>query len=105
MQITSMPPILYHPLNPIVWLILKILDLYLGIIWAWFILSWLITLKIVNRNQLFVQKLDYALFKLTFPPLNRIRRYLPNLGGIDVSPIILILGIYFIQYTVVYYFT
>ena len=92
-----------HPLNPFIWLILTLLDIYYGIVWAWLILSWLIMLNIVNRYQPIVKKADYALFKLTYPLVSRIRKFMPKLGDIDISPIVLIIGIHFIEYVVLYY--
>jgi YggT family protein len=67
------------------------------------ILSWLISFGIVNRYQPAVQKINYALFKLTDPLLRPIRKYMPDLGGLDISPIVLILIFSFIERTIVYY--
>lgn len=91
------------PLNPFVELILMIIHLYNYVLFAWVILSLLISFGIVNRYQPVVQKISYALFKLTDPLLNPIRKYMPDLGGIDISPVILIIGLNFIEKALIYY--
>jgi len=64
----------------------------------------LIHFNIINRYQPFVQQLNAALARLTEPALKRIRKVLPAIGGIDLSPLILIIGLQFLQRVVVYYF-
>src|SRR5262249_19833920 len=90
-------------LNPFVELILMIIHLYNYVLFAWVILSLLISFNIVNRYQPIVQKINLALFKLTEPLLGPIRKYMPDLGGIDISPVILIIGLNFIEKVLVYY--
>ena len=90
-------------LNPVVELILEIIHLYSYVLFAWVILRLLISFGIVNRYQPVVQKINLALFKLTDPLLRPIRKYMPDLGGIDISPIILIIGLNFIGKTLLYY--
>jgi len=90
-------------LNPIVDIIVTIMHLYNYVLFAWMILSMLIAFNVVNRYQPAVQKINYALFKLTDPLLRPIRKFLPDLGGIDISPVILILLFNFIERTLVYY--
>jgi YggT family protein len=89
--------------NPIIWLILTILNLYFWILVATVVASWLIGFNIVNGNNPYVRQIRYALMRLTEPVLGPIRRLLPDLGGIDISPIIAAIGIQFLQYVVVYY--
>ncbi len=81
----------------IVNLINAILQLYLVCIVAWTILSTLISFKIVNAYQPFVRRLMLFLDKLCLPVLKPIQRILPDLGGFDISPIIVILIISFLQ--------
>ena len=73
------------------------LDLYWWIIIASAIFSWLYAFNVVNPRNQFVGTIGNMLFRLTEPALRPIRRYLPDLGGIDISPIILLLIIYFIR--------
>jgi YggT family protein len=82
-------------LNPFIELISNILTLFMWVVIIWAIFSTLISFKIINAYQPIVQRLMYALNRLVEPTLRPIRRYLPDLGGIDISPIILILLINF----------
>jgi YggT family protein len=83
-------------------IILLILDLYVWLLIASAILSWLIAFNVVNtRNQL-VAGIGEFLYRITEPLLAPIRSIMPNLGGLDISPIILILIIYLIQKLIVY---
>jgi YggT family protein len=89
--------------NPIIWLILTVLDIYFWILVATVILSWLVAFNVINGHNPYVRQVRYALMRLTEPVLAPIRRMMPDLGGIDISPIIAAIGIQFIQYVVVYY--
>ena len=77
--------------------ILIALDLYMYLVIAWVILSWLIAFNVVNTQNRFVYSVADMLYRLTEPALRPIRRVLPNLGGIDISPVILILFLLFIR--------
>jgi YggT family protein len=83
-------------------IILLILDLYVWLLIASAILSWLIAFNVVNTRNQFVAAVAEFLYRVTEPALAPIRRMMPNLGGLDISPIILILIIYFIQKLIVY---
>jgi YggT family protein len=77
--------------------ILVALQLYVWLVIAQAVLSWLIAFNVVNtRNQFVAMAWDF-LYRITEPALGPIRRIMPNLGGIDISPVILILLIFFIQ--------
>ena len=78
-------------------LIDKIIDIYTWIVIASAIMSWLVAFGVVNVRNQFIRVVVDLLFKLTEPVLRPIRRMLPNLGGIDISPIIVLLGIVFVQ--------
>jgi YggT family protein len=79
-------------------LILKILDIYSAIIIASAIMSWLVAFGVVNvRNQIIRVVVD-LLYRVTEPVLRPIRRFLPNLGGIDISPVVALLLIIVIQH-------
>jgi len=77
--------------------ILLILQIYVWLLIASAILSWLIAFNVVNTNNQFVATVADFLWRVTEPVLRPIRNILPNLGGIDISPVILILIIFFIQ--------
>jgi len=91
-------------LNPFVELISKIIYLYNCALVAWLVLSFLISFGIVNRHQSLVQRINFALFRLTDPLLRPIRKYMPDLGGIDISPIVLILLLEFLDREIIYLF-
>ena len=67
------------------------------------ILSWLFAFNIINNHNNIVRQVSYALYRLTEPVLRPIRRFLPDLGGLDISPVIAIIALQFIRYLVVYY--
>jgi YggT family protein len=73
------------------------LDLYWWIIIASAVFSWLYAFNVVNPRNQVVSTIGNALFRITEPALRPIRRFLPDLGGIDISPIILLLVIFFIR--------
>ena len=81
----------------IVYLFLQLLKLYSYVVIANVIVSWLIAFNILNTQNRFVYSILELTYKLTDPILNKIRRFLPNLGSLDVSPIILLLLIWFIE--------
>jgi YggT family protein len=74
-----------------------ILDLYVWLLIVWVILSWLVAFDVINTRNRFVYLVSDFLFRITEPVLRPIRRVVPSISGIDISPIILILGIWFIR--------
>ena len=81
----------------IFYLALQLLKLYSYVIIANVVISWLIAFNILNTQNRFVYSILEFSYRLTDPILNRIRRFLPNLGSLDISPIILLLLIWFIE--------
>ncbi|GAB4064827.1 YggT family protein [Ancylobacter sonchi] len=81
----------------LLWLFDTIISLYVWILIASAILSWLVAFNVVNPHNQVVRSVGEFLWRVTEPVLAPIRRLLPNLGGIDISPIILIIGLYFIR--------
>ena len=75
----------------------NIISLYIWILIINAIISWLVAFNILNTSNRFVYSVLDVSYKLTSPALNFIRRYLPNLGSIDISPVILILGLMFLR--------
>ena len=73
------------------------LEIYIWFIIASAIFSWLHAFNVVNSRNPFVASVGEFLFKVTEPVLRPIRRFLPDLGGIDISPIVLFIIIYFIR--------
>ena len=81
----------------IFYLALQILKLYSYVVIANVIISWLIAFNILNTQNRFVYSILELTYKLTEPFLTRIRRFLPNLCSLDISPIILLLLIWFVE--------
>ncbi|PYF01882.1 YggT family protein [Rhodopseudomonas faecalis] len=80
-----------------------VLDLYIWLLIASAILSWLIAFNVVNTRNQFVASVSEFLYRITEPVLAPIRNIMPNLGGLDISPIVVILIIMFIQRIISYY--
>ena len=78
-------------------IILIVLDIYIWLLIAAAILSWLVAFNVVNSRNQFVHMVGDFLYRITEPVLRPIRNVLPNLGGIDVSPVILIIGLLFLR--------
>ena len=81
----------------IFYLVLQILKLYSYIVITNVIISWLVAFNVLNTQNRFVYSILELTYRLTEPFLNRIRRFLPNFGTLDISPIILLLLIWFIE--------
>ena len=79
------------------------LELYIWIVIAMAIFSWLVAFNVVNTRNQFVGAIGEFLYRITEPALRPIRNMLPNLGGIDISPVILFLIIVFIRYVIALY--
>jgi YggT family protein len=77
--------------------IVMALDLYWWIIIASAIFSWLYAFNVVNSKNQFVGSIGNMLYRLTEPALRPIRRFMPDLGGVDISPIILLLILFFLR--------
>jgi len=81
----------------IFYLALQILKIYSYVVIANVVISWLVAFNILNTQNRFVYSILEFTYKLTEPFLNRIRRFIPNLGAFDISPLILLLLIWFIE--------
>ena len=75
----------------------NIVNLYIWVLIIHVIFSWLVAFNVLNTSNRFVYSVLDISYKLTAPPLNFIRRFLPNLGSIDISPVVLILGLMFLR--------
>lgn len=84
-------------------IILMLLDVYWWVVLATIILSWLFAFNIINGRNQVVDTVWRVLYALTEPVLKPIRRVLPSIGGLDLSPIILFILIYFVQRVIIYY--
>ena len=84
-------------LSFLAWLI----DLYIWVFIISAILSWLTAFNVVNTGNRFVYMVTNTLYRLTEPLLRPIRRYMPDLGGLDISPLVAIIGLIFVQRVVI----
>ena len=88
--------------NPFIWLILQVIDLYMWVVIIGVVLNWLVAFGVVNTSNRFIFMVGDLTHRITEPALGRIRRVMPNLGNIDISPIILIIGLIFLQRFIVW---
>ncbi|MDJ0685111.1 MAG: YggT family protein [Alphaproteobacteria bacterium] len=84
-------------LIPLIQVVSIALNLYIWALIISAILSWLVAFNVVNTSNRVVYMIGDFLYRITEPALRPIRNFLPNLGGIDISPIVLILAIIFLQ--------
>ena len=75
----------------------NIVSIYIWILIFNAIISWLVAFNVLNTSNRFVYSVLDVSYRLTAPPLNYIRRFLPNLGSIDISPVVLILALMFLR--------
>jgi YggT family protein len=85
--------------NPIIALINLLLDLYWWVVIIAVIVSWLIAFNVINTYNNFVRSLLRALEALTEPVFRRVRKIVPPMGGLDFSPLIVLVVIWFLQYS------
>ncbi len=88
-------------MGTIIWLLLTLIDIALWIIIIQAVLSWLIAFNVINTHNQFVSQLWHGLGRLTEPVYRPIRRILPDLGGIDLTPLIIIIGLLFLERLIV----
>ena len=84
-------------MNSLIWLFDTVVQLFIYVLIASAILSWLVAFNVVNVRNPIVSQIGEVLYRITEPVLRPIRNLLPNLGGVDISPIILILLLLFIS--------
>jgi YggT family protein len=83
--------------------ILVALDIYVYVIIAMAVFSWLLAFNVVNQRNQVVATIGNMLYQLTEPLLRPIRRRMPTMGGLDLSPIVLLLLIFLVQRIIAYY--
>ena len=87
-------------MNPIFFLLIELLEIYKWIVIAAVIVSWLIVFNVINTYNNFVRSLLHMLSALTEPVFRRVRKFLPPMGGLDLSPIVVFVIIITLQYTI-----
>lgn len=84
---------MYH----LITLLIFALDVYFWLIIATVVVSWLVIFEVLNTRNKWVYKLCNLLNRATNPLVLRLRKYIPPLGGVDLTPMVIIFGIYFLQ--------
>lgn len=84
-------------MNALFWLIDQVIGLYITLVIIQVVLSWLVAFNVLNTSNRFVYLVGDFLYRITAPALNPLRRLLPSMGGMDLSPVVLILGLYFLR--------
>ncbi|WP_420854547.1 YggT family protein [Sneathiella marina] len=84
-------------MNSILFLVSSIISIFIWLLIANAILSWLVAFNVVNTRNQFVASVGNFLYRITEPPLRPIRKVIPSFGGLDISPIVLILLLIFIR--------
>ena len=84
-------------MNSLLYLIIQIINLFQFVLIIYIILTWLVNFNIINTGNRFVYGILDALYRLCEPSLNFVRRYLPVFGSIDLSPIVVYLGLWFLK--------
>lgn len=84
-------------LGPLFGLVDIVLGLYVWVVLAWVIMSWLISFNMINTTQPLIYQVSRFLYALTEPALAPIRRIIPIMGGFDLSPIVLLLAVWFVR--------
>ena len=85
-------------LNPLIWLVDTVLGLYTFVIIAAVVSSWLIAFGVLNTANQLVRQIVHVLNALTDPLFRRVRKIIPPIGGLDLSPIVVLIGVQFLNY-------
>jgi YggT family protein len=86
-----------RPMNAVIYLIYTVINLYMWAIIISIIMSWLVQFNVINTRSPIVNSIGNFLHKITEPLLGRIRAFMPDLGGIDLAPLIAILALVFLE--------
>ena len=90
-------------MNSLLYLIIQIITLFQFVLIAYIILTWLVNFNIINTGNRFVYGIVDTLYRLCEPSLNFVRKYLPSIGVIDLSPLVVYLGLWFVKSLLIEY--
>ena len=90
-------------MNSLLLLIIQIINLFQFILVIYIIATWLINFNIINTSNRLVYTIMDAMYRLCEPSLNFVRKYLPTFGSVDLSPIVVYLGLWFIKSLLIEY--
>lgn len=94
----------YNPFEPFIRLLLVLINLYWGIIIAAVVVSWLVAFGVLNTYNRYARMVIGFLDALTEPAFRQVRRVIPPISGLDISPLIVLLFLWFLSYAIQYYF-
>lgn len=89
--------------NPLIWLLLRLIDIYTWVIIAAVVMSWLVNFGVINIYNSFARSVVHALDALTEPVFRQVRRVVPPIGGLDLSPLVVLIVLQFLTYSIYYY--
>ncbi len=89
--------------NPFIWLILQVITIYTWIVVAAVVMSWLIAFGVINTYNRFARAVVQFLAAMTEPVFRQVRRIIPPIGGLDISPLIVLIALQFLSYLILYY--
>ncbi len=90
-------------MNSLLGLIIQIINLYQFLLLVYIIATWLVNFNIINTSNRLVYSIMGILYRLCEPSLNIVRRYIPNFGNLDISPVIVYLGLWFLKNLIIEY--
>ena len=90
-------------MNSLLGLLIQIIDLYKLVLIVYIVFTWLIAFNIINTSNRFVYNVMEILFRLSEPSLRLVRKYIPTVGNIDISPIVVFLLLWFLQSLLIEY--
>lgn len=90
--------------NPFVWLILQLIGIYTIVVIAAVVVSWLVAFGVVNTYNQYARSAVQLLDALTEPVFRQVRRVIPPIGGLDISPLIVLIGLEFLSRLISFYF-
>lgn len=89
--------------NPAIWLLLRLIDLYTWVVIIAVVVSWLVAFGVINTYNHFARSVVRVLEALTEPVFRQVRRVIPPIGGLDLSPLIVLILLEFLSYAIAYY--
>jgi YggT family protein len=89
-------------INPITALLLYLIEIYSWVVIAAVIVQWLIIFRVINTSNDIVRAIVGFLFAITEPVFRFVRRFVPSIGGIDISPVIVLIALWFVRYVIIW---
>jgi YggT family protein len=89
--------------NPFIWLVLELIEIYTYVVVAAVIVSWLIAFGVLNTYNSFARSIVTFLDAATEPVFRQVRKIIPPIGGLDIAPLIVLIGLQFLSYLISYY--